>query len=54
MEQSIKLVVNVFHCQKQKGTADCGMFAIVNATALTYGKTPASCKKHESTFNWQF
>jgi len=40
MKQTYKPVVNVSHSQKQKGSADCGLFAIATATALKYGKNP--------------
>jgi len=39
--KSINLVVTVSLSQKQKGTADCGLFAIANATAIAHGKNPS-------------
>lgn len=47
--KSIKLVVTVSRSQKQKGTADCGLFAIANATAIAHGKNPSKLQfKQES------
>ena len=31
-------------CQKQKGGADCGLFAIAFATAIAFGKRPGKIK----------
>ena len=39
--KSIKLIVTVSRIQKQKGTTDCGLFAIANATAIAHGKNPS-------------
>ena len=39
--KSIKLVIIVSCCQKQKGTTDCGLFAIANATPIAHGKNPS-------------
>ena len=38
--KSIKLIITVSCIQKQKGTTDCGLFAIANATAIAHGKNP--------------
>ena len=38
---SKKLVITVSRSQKQKGTVDCGLFAIANATAISFGKNPS-------------
>ena len=38
----LKPTITMSRCQKQKGGADCGLFAIANATAITFGKNP--CK----------
>ena len=38
---TINPVVNVSHSQKQKGTANCGLFTIANATAIVYSKNPS-------------
>ena len=45
----IKLVVNVSRSQKQKGTADCGLFAIANATAIAHGKNPSKLKFNQES-----
>ena len=35
---STEVAMKFAHCQKQKGGADCGLFAIVLATAIAFGK----------------
>ena len=35
-----KLMIIVSRSQKQKGVTDCGLLAIVNATAIAHGKNP--------------
>ncbi len=32
--------VNLMESQKQKGVADCGLFAIAKATSIAYGANP--------------
>ena len=44
---SNKPVIKVVHCQKQKGSADCGVFAVANATAIAFGKNPSKLKLQE-------
>ena len=42
--KSSKLVITVSRSQKQKGTVDCGLFAIANATAIAHGKNPSKLR----------
>ena len=42
MFEKLKPTIMMSRCQKQKGGADCGLFAIANATAIAFGKNP--CK----------
>ena len=41
---STEVVVKFARCQKQKGGADCGLFAIAFATAIAFGKQPGKIK----------
>ena len=44
-----KLTIMVAHCQRQKGGADCGLFAIAFTTAIAFGVDPSRLKlKQES------
>ena len=46
---SSKLTMTVSCSHKQKGSVNCGLFAIANATAIAFGKNPANYalnKKH--------
>ena len=44
-----KLTIKVAHCQKQKGGADCGIFAIAFTTAIAFGVDPSKLRlKQES------
>ena len=46
---SSKLTITVSRSHKQKGTVDCGLFAIANATAIAFGKNPSKlCFKQEA------
>jgi len=38
------LMVHVVQPQRQKGSDDCGLFAIANATAVCFGVDPRSCR----------
>ena len=39
-----KVAVKVAHSQKQKGSSDCGLFAIAFATAVAHGINPSKLK----------
>ena len=39
-----KLAITVSRCRKQKGTVDCGLFAIANSTVITFGENPSKLK----------
>ena len=39
-----KLSIKVAHCQKQRGSSDCGLFAIAFATAVAFGINPSQLK----------
>ena len=41
---SNKPVIKVAQCQRQKGSTDCGVFALANATAIAYGVNPSKLK----------
>lgn len=41
---SSKLTITVSRSHKQKGTVDCGLFAIANATAIEFGKNPSKLR----------
>lgn len=41
---SSEIRITVSRCQKQKGTVDCGLFAIANATAIAFGKNPSKLR----------
>jgi len=41
---STEVAMKFAHCQKQKGGADCGLFAIAFATAITFGKQGSQTK----------
>ena len=44
-----KLTITVAHCQKQKGGADYGLFAIAFTTAIAFGMDPSRLQlKQES------
>lgn len=59
-EETKKVIFNLFQCssaeklrvvnsQKQKGSKDCGLFAIAFATALAYGQNPSKLKYDQSS-----
>ena len=59
-EQTKKVIFNLFqsssakklrvvNSQKQKGSKDCGLFAIAFATALAYGQNPSKLKYDQSS-----
>lgn len=39
-----KLLIKVAHSQKQRGSSDCGQFAIAFATAVAFGINPSKLK----------
>lgn len=41
---SDKLSIKVAHSQKQRGSSDCGLFAIAFATAIAFGISPMKLK----------
>lgn len=43
LEGNNSITIQVAKCKQQKGSYDCGLFAIANATALCFGLNPSSC-----------
>jgi len=39
---SNKPVIKVTQSQRQKGSTDCGVFALANATAIAFGVNPSN------------
>ena len=39
-----KLVITISSCHKQKGSVDCGLYAIAYSTAIAFGDNPCKLK----------